>query len=75
MADIENSYQDIAGLDVDQVICMATLYANNELTSHGLTAYTMQEVIELAEAHWQRMKEDCGNCPYVDSCLLCRLNE
>ena len=53
---------------IEDVLCLSTLIANGELPPNG----TLSESRHYFKTE---VKEDCGNCPYMLTCLACIINE
>lgn len=53
---------------IEDVLCLSTLIANGELSPNG-TLSDSQTYFK------DEVKEDCGNCPFMLTCLACIINE
>lgn len=62
-------YSKIEGAEcIEDVLCLSTLIANGELPPDGT-------LVESQNFFKEEAKEDCGNCPFMLSCLACIINE
>lgn len=53
---------------IEDVLCLATLVANGELSPVATIRESRNFFVE-------EVKEDCGNCPFMLTCLACIINE
>lgn len=53
---------------IEDILCLSTLIANGELLPNA-TLDQSQEFFE------NEVEEDCGNCPFMLTCLACIINE
>lgn len=53
---------------IEEILCLSTLVSNGELLPNA-TLDQSQEFFE------NEVEEDCGNCPFMLTCLACIINE
>lgn len=53
---------------IEDVLCLSTLIANGELSPDARLHESRHFFVE-------EVKEDCGNCPFMLTCLACIINE
>jgi hypothetical protein len=53
---------------IEDILCLATLIANGELPP-------VAGIHESRKFFVEEVKEDCGNCPFMLTCLACIINE
>lgn len=53
---------------IEEILCLSTLIANGELPP-------VAGIHESRNFFVEEVKEDCGNCPFMLTCLACIINE
>ena len=66
-----NCFQLKNARSIEDVLCMATLFANGEIKSTNEFRATISDAREWVMIN---IGDDCNICPHVNKCLACDIN-